>query len=168
MRTLILMIALCISLVGCKSAKNITTDTRQKEQKNVENNISQLEVSTIDQVVDKAVQKFFNEKLNADITTTIYDTEKPVNPDTGKPPIKEETNISLSKETNETTGKTEKTETSEKSALQLEDKSKDKSKVDSYENTKVEKGFTFWEVLGLSVIASLFIGLVIFLIYKFK
>lgn len=164
----ILVFFLAIFFTACKAPKNTLTDTKQKEQKNIENNISLVEASILDEVVSQAMQKFFTEKLHVNINNKIYDTEKPADPETGKPPLKEETNLNLSKETNEATNEKTETKKSEATASSLEDKSKDKSKFEVSGKTKTEKGFTLWAALGLSVAASLIIGFIIFLIGKFK
>lgn len=167
-RAIYILVLLSVILVGCRAPKELTTDTKQKEQKNIENNISLVDTSTLDQVVSQAMQKYFNEKLNININNKVYDTEKPADPETGKPPLKEETNISLSKETNELETDSTTIKTNESTRSELVDKSKDKSKFEGSEKTTEKKGFTFWEALGLSVAASLFIGFIIFLIGKFK
>jgi len=167
-RAIYILVLFSVILVGCRAPKELTTDTKHKEQKDIENNISLVEVSALDQVVSNAMQKFFNEKLNININNKVYDTEKPADPETGKPPLKEETNINLSKETNELETDSTTIITNESARSELVDKSKDKSKFEGSEKTTEKKGFTFWEALGLSVAASLFIGFVIFLIGTFK
>lgn len=167
-RAIYILVLLSVVLVGCRSPKELTTDTKQKEQKNIENNISLVDTSTLDQVVSQAIQKYFNEKLNINISNKVYDTEKPADPETGKPPLKKETNVSLSKETNELETDSTTIKTNESAQSELVDKSKDKSKFEGSEKTTQKKGFTFWEAFGLSVTASLFIGFIIFLIGKYK
>lgn len=167
-RAIYILVLLSVILAGCRAPKELTTDTKQKEQKNIENNISLVEVSALDQVVSNAMQKFFNEKLNININNKVYDTEKPADPETGKPPLKEETNINLSKETNELETDSTTIKTNESTRSELVDKSKDKSKFEGSEKTKEKKGFTLLEALGLSIAASLFIGFVIFIIGKIK
>lgn len=167
-KAIYILVLLSVILVGCRAPKELTTDTRQQEQKNVENNISMVDTSTLDQVVNKAVQKVLNEKLNININNKVYDTDLPADPKTGKSPLKEETNISLSKEINELETDSTTIKTNESTRSELVDKSIDKSKFEGSEKTTEKKGFAFLEALGLSVAASLFIGFVIFLIGKFK
>lgn len=166
-RAIYILVLLSVILVGCRAPKELTTDTKQKEQKNIENNISLVDTSTLDQVVSQAMQKYFNEKLNININNKVYDTDKPADSETGKPPLKEETNISLSKEINELNTDSATMKTIESTRFAQVDQSEDKSKFESSEKITEKKGFAFLEALGLSVAASIFIGFVI-LIGKFK
>ena len=163
-----ILVLLSVILTGCRAPKTITTDTKLKEQKDIENNISLVEASTIDQAIDQAMQKFFNEKLNVNINKKVYDTATPADPETGKPPLKEETNVSLSKETNEATAETVKTETTETTASQFEDKSTDKSKVESSEKTKTETGLATWQKVLIGIGLASVIGLILFIVSKIK
>ena len=167
-KTIYILLLLSAILGGCRAPKNITTNTELKEQKDIENNVSLIEASTIDQAIDRAMQKFFNEKLNINISHKGYDTEKPADPETGKPPLKEETNISLSKETNEATAETVKTEITETTASQFEDKSTDKSKVDSSEKTKTETRLATWQKVLIVIGLVSVIGFIIFIVLKIK
>lgn len=163
-----ILVLLSLILTACRTSKELTTDTKQKEQRNIESNISLVDTSSFDQVVSEAMQKFFNEKLSIQVHTKVYDTDKPVDIETGKPPLKEETNINLSKETNEQLADSTTIKTNESARSELIDKSKDKSKLETAKKTTEKKGFTLWEILGLSVAVSLFAGFVLFLVHKFK
>lgn len=167
-RAIYILVLLSVILVGCRAPKELTTDTKQKEQKNIENNISLVDTSTLDQVVSQAVQKALNEKLKIKLNRVEYDTDKPIDPETGERPKKSETKIDLEQETNELETDSTTIKTNELARSELVDKSKDKSKFEGSEKTKEKKGFTLLEALGLSVAASLFIGFVIFIISKIK
>lgn len=168
MKVIYILFLFSVVLMACRSPKDTTADKRFKEQKDIENNISVSKTDQIDESVYKALSNFFNEKLSINIKNRVYDPEKPIDPETGKPPLKEETDIELNKETNETTRGSAQGKKVQTTAASLEDKSKDKSKIDNSEKTKTKTGFTFWEALGISVTTSLIIGLIIFLIAKFK
>lgn len=167
-RTIYILVLLTLTQISCRGSKELTTDTKQKEQKNIENTISSIDILTFKQIVNQSMQKFFNEKLNININNKVYDTEKAIDTETGKHPVKEETNISLSKETNETEQDSTTITTTESTRSQLVDKSKGKSTLESSEKIKEKKGFTLLEACGLSVAASLLIGFVIFIIGKIK
>lgn len=153
---------------SCGAPKELAIDTKTKEYKNIEKNIQQLDVSELDQVVSNAVQKALTEKLKIKLKHVEYDTDKPIDPETGERPKKSETDIDLEKETNEleTDSTTIKTNSSTRS--ELVDKTKDKSKFEGSQKVEEKKGFTFWEGLGYSVGIGLFFGLLIFLIGKWK
>ncbi|WP_108821041.1 hypothetical protein [Dysgonomonas sp. Marseille-P4361] len=165
-RAIYILLLLSVILVGCRAPKDMTSDTKQKEQRNIENNISLIDSSTLDQVVSQALQKAINEKLKIKLNHVEYDTDKPIDPETGERPKKSETNIDLEQETNELETDSTTIQTNETGRSELTDQSKDKSKFEGSEKTKEKKGFTFLQVLGLSVAASLFIGFVILIIRK--
>ena len=167
-KTIYLLLLFSAILVNCRAPKILTTNTELKEQKDIENNISLIEALTVDQIIDQAMQKFFNEKLNVNINNKVYDTEKATDPETGKPPLIAETNINLSKETNETIAETVKTETTEMADSQLEDKSTDKSKIDSSEKTKTKTGLATWQKVLIVIGFSCVIGLILFIVSKIK
>lgn len=167
-KALYILFSLSIILASCGAPKTVTKDSKLKEQNDIENNISFVNTSTLDQVVSQAMQKFFNEKLNININNKVYDTDKPVDPETGKPPLKEETNIDLSKETNETTAEQSTTQKKEITASQLQDKSKDKSKVETSEKTETKTGFSDFQKTLMIVGALAIIGLILFIISKLK
>lgn len=167
-RAIYILVLLSVILAGCRAPKTLTTDTKLKEHKDIENNISLVEASTIDQAIDQAMQKFFNEKLNVHINNKVYDTEKPADPETGKPPLKEETNVSLSKETNEAIVETVKTETSETTTSQYEDKGTDKSKIDNSEKTTTKTGLATWQKVLIGIGLASLIGFILFIVLKFK
>lgn len=167
-KAIYILVLLSVILIGCRAPKELTTDTYQKAQKNIENNISLVDTSTLDHVVSQAVQKAINDKLKLKLNRVEYDTDKPIDPETGERPKKSETKIDLEQETNELETDSTIIKTNESARSELVGKSRDKSKFEGSEKTTKKKGFTFWEALGLSVAASFFIGFVIFLIGKFK
>lgn len=167
-RAIYILALLSVILAGCRSPKTLTTDMKLKEQKDIENNISLVETSKIDQAIDQAMQKYVSEKLNININNKVYDTEKPADPETGKSPLKEETNVSLSKETNATTAEIVKAETTEVVASQFDAKSTDKSKVDNSEKTKMETRFGPWQKVLIGIGLTSIIGFILFIRSKIK
>ena len=167
-RTIYLLFLLSVILTGCRTPKTLITDSEFKEQKNIENNISVQESSKIDETIEQAVQKFFDEKVNINVNTTIYDTDKPADPETGRHPVKEETNINFNKETKETIAEIVNTETIETTVIQLEDKSIDKSKVNSSEKTETRTGLATWQKVLIVVGLIAVIGLILFVVLRIK
>ena len=167
-KAIYILVLLSVLLASCRVPKSAATDTRLNEQKNIENNISLSETSAIDQAVNQAIQKFFDEKLNVNISNRVYDTEKPTDPETGRPPLKEETNINLKKQTNEATFENVRTETKQTNTSQFEDKGTDKSKVESSERTKTETGLATWQKILITIGLASVIGLILFIILKIK
>lgn len=169
MKNIICILALCtVCLVACKAPKNVITDTNVKEQKDIEKDISLIETKDLKESFDRALQSFFNEKLNINITQTKYDTDKPTDTGTGKPPVKEVNDISISRETDAGQLESSKKETTENTALQLEDKSKDKSKVEVKEKTETETGLVWWQNTLIVIGSVVIIYTCVKLYLKFK
>ena len=169
MKNIYILLALCaVFLTACKAPKNITTDTNVKEQKAIENNISLLETKDFEEYIKQVLHSFFNEKLNINITQTKYDTDKPTDSGTGKPPVKEVNNILISKETDVKQLETTNKETSENTVSQLEDKSKDKSKIEVKEKTETKIGLKGWQkiLIIIGAVALIFSGIKIYLKFK--
>lgn len=160
------MFSLCMLLSACRASKELTT--QQKEQRKRENDVSLIDTSLLVQIVNRTTQKRLDEMLGLQIDQKVYDTDKMIDPKTGKHPLKEETHISLNKKTKELQTDSTTTKTNESTQFEVVDKSKDQLEIEGLEQVNEKKGFTFWEALGLSVVSSLFIGFVIFLISKFK
>lgn len=158
MRHLILILALFLAFAGCKSPKTVTTDSRIKEQKNIENDIKVSTDSAMYEAVNRAIQTAINERLNISVKQTKYDTDKPIDPETGKPPIKEDNDINLKKETDtQVNENTNETKTSVSSSESI-DKSKNK--------TKTKTGFKWWQKMFVVIGVSSLIGLVIWVYLK--
>lgn len=87
--TLMLVMSIVCSCGSSKSSLKQTTATEQKS-------ITQKNDSS---VTDKKVVIVENENLNEEVkeVTTEYDTDKPINPETGKHPVKKETVKTTSK-----------------------------------------------------------------------
>lgn len=168
MKHLLYILILCFVFAGCGSPKTVTTDSRIKEQKNIENDIKVSTDSAMYEAINRAIQTAIAERLNISVKQTKYDTDKPVDSETGKPPIKEENDIKLTKETdtqiNENTNETK----SSASSFESIDKSKDKTKTDTAEKAKTETGLNWWQKMFVVIGVSSLIGFVIWIISKIK
>jgi hypothetical protein len=93
-----LIFILPLLMLSCKAPKTVTSrqevDISMSNNKKMEFDSSQREVTA---VVEKLLE---NIRHNKKIKHISYDTEKPVNPVTGKPPVKEETEIEIEIESN--------------------------------------------------------------------
>lgn len=165
---LLTILVLCFSLIGCKSPKTVTTDMHQKEQRNVENDLTVTTDSVVYEAVARAIQTAINERLDISLKQTIYDTDKPIDPETGKPPVKEENDINLKKETgtqiDENTNETK----AGASSSETIDKGKDKTKTDTAEKVKTETGLTGWQIMFAVILAGFLTGFVLRKISKTK
>lgn len=101
--TIIVLVALL--LCGCASKKKLlemtSSDKAQLEQKDVRSEVQQTQQTTTAQAWETAAKG----EEDIEITHVKYDTSKPVNPDTGKPPVESETTaVKRSKASKETKG----------------------------------------------------------------
>lgn len=154
--------------MGCKSPQKVATENRAKEQKNIANDISTIETSSIDEAVQRSIEKLKSGKYGIVINHTEYDTDKPKDEATGKPPVKSDTKATISaeeesKETNNTT-----TDRQSSASSQKYDKTKDKGKTDTGDKTKSERQYSQIEILTLCFCFALFLVATIYLVRKFK
>lgn len=84
---------------GCKSPRNITTGIHLDEKKYLAADITKWSETQISEAISRAIQTAITERVNMSVEQKVYDTDKPADPVTGKPPLKEENNINLTKET---------------------------------------------------------------------
>lgn len=165
---LFIILALCFSLAGCKSPKTATTDTHQKQLRNIENDLKVSRDSAVYETIARAIQTAINERLNISLKQTKYDTDKPIDPETGKPPIKEENDINLSKETETQIAENASETKASVSSIETIDKGKDKTKIEGKEKTKTETGLSKWQNFFICFGGLSLTCLIGFLFFKFK
>ena len=128
-----------ILLLSCKSNKplvstNTKVNTEFSEKKDIavsaEEKTSKNEKST--------ETKFTTEDENIFIFKVEYDTDKPVNPETGNPPVKSKTLIGKQKATKENTESVQNITESEQKNTNIEDKSMLNEKNNTEETVKQE------------------------------
>ncbi|MBB4034897.1 hypothetical protein GGR21_000784 [Dysgonomonas hofstadii] len=154
--------------VSCKTSQKVATESSVKEQKDIANDITSSEISSIDEAVQRSIEKLKSGKYGIIINRVEYDTDKPADTITGKPPIKSDTKTRISaqediREIDNTT-----TDRKETVSSELSDKTIDKSKVQTEDITKTERELSRIEVLAICLVAALFIVLAIYIIRKFK
>ncbi|GHT04219.1 hypothetical protein AGMMS49525_10330 [Bacteroidia bacterium] len=106
MKKYIICILMCFALVGCRtqkqSSEKSTIQLEDKTKSNITVNNSQVvdRSSDFNTSIESSVSRWLetNLKKNTEVSTTTYDTDKPILPETGKPPVKSETNTKTSTE----------------------------------------------------------------------
>ena len=168
MKKIVIVFCLMLFAFGCKTSQKVATESSVKEQKDIANDITSSEISSIDEAVQRSIEKLKSGKYGIVINHIEYDTEKPADTITGKPPIKSDTKTTISAQKeikeieNTTTGRKETTSSA------LSDKTIDKSKVQAEDKMKTERELSRIEVLAICLVAALFIVLIIYIIRKFK
>lgn len=167
-KTAFILFLFTLFAFGCKAPQKVATENKVKEQKNISNDISTVETSSIDEAVQRAVEKLKSGKYGIVINHTEYDTDKPTDEATGKPPVKSDTKATISAE--EETKETDNTKTDRQSSTssEIQDKTKDKSKIDIGEKTKSERQYSQIEILAICFCIALALISTIYLVRKFK
>ena len=115
------LILILILFSACR-AKQVTNESHYQEQTKVQNDIHENKSIINEDQIKETLKRIFDEELEANLTITTYDTDKPIDPETKKPPIKEETNFNVKKKTST-----------------IEDKNKEENITSKQEQTKVDK-----------------------------
>lgn len=162
---IVFIIGLCFGLlISCKTPQKVVTETSQNEKKDIAKDITALDNSQLYEAISRGVQTAINEKLQLSLNQKIYDTDKPVDPGTGKPPLKEENNINLTKETDTQISDSTKAEKTTANNSLLIDKTKDKSKAQTEIKTEQETQMPGWQKIALGIIAVVLLALATYLI----
>ncbi|MDL2262467.1 hypothetical protein LJC11_03075 [Bacteroidales bacterium OttesenSCG-928-I21] len=94
-----LFILFVFFLFSCKAQK-ANVKKEKKEDINIKNDIAFNEEKKLQETAEYISKKIISELLNINIQKTKYDTDKDLT-DTGKPPILEETNVTICKNVEE-------------------------------------------------------------------
>lgn len=130
------LVLLLMMFMTCKVPQSTLNETQTKEDINIQNDIHLLNTHDLSVITDQVMKKLLNEKLNINVNQKKYDTDKPVNPKTGKHPLLEENDINISKETNQEEETNIHQEKDSVGTSEMVDQSKIKAKVD---NQTIEK-----------------------------
>lgn len=154
---------------GCKSKQKLTSQTEFETDKTEQKDIQQTDTSVRDSSGQKSSEIVNNKELETESETvtkiTEYDTSKPVNPETGKPPILRESESTTKTKEKGKEGISEKKNEDSHVTDQTGAEKIDKSKtVESgngstkSEQSKIKSSFQIpwiWLILGAAVIVSI-------------
>lgn len=139
------LILLSLMFVSCKAPQNTLNETRTKEDINIQNDIHLLNAHDLSVITDQMMKKLLNEKLNVNVNQKKYDTNKPVDPETGKHPLLEENDINISKETNQEEETNIHQVKNSVATSEMANQSKIKAKVDNQTIEKKEDRLKTWQ-----------------------
>lgn len=143
-----------------------THKTATKSDSFVQNN---EQTQIIDTTSVKQTEQSKGEEEMTEVTTTTkteYDTEKPVNPETGKPPVKSEETTTTKKETAK---KTEKSSETNINKGVSEDTSRNEQQVSNSEVKEEKEESTQFKQIGWCVFAlAILLLIIIFIVKKIK
>ena len=150
----ILMLLVCLAFFSCKAPKDTALQTKQKEDKNIVNDLQLNYDAKLNEAISQALEKAIREKLNIKVNQVKYDTDKPIDPETGKPPIKEETNVDLTKETEEDIKENMESQTSQSEELDIKDKGKQHIKTQNELNEEITTSPSWWQKLISGIVLT--------------
>jgi len=134
---LILSFAL-IFFTSCKIIPLVSTETKSETESSVSKDILLTREQKLLERLDRLEKSIMSENVTVTSVTTEYDTEKPINPDTGKPPIKSQTNTNITKNKQGETITSDKSTKSDENSTNFQDKSTIDTKSNQVEKVKQE------------------------------
>ncbi len=166
MRLLMFILLISSFLVSCKSPQKSVSSSKIDQETSARNDVSLTENIRLSELTDQIIQRLVSERLNVGVKQIKYDTDKPVNKETGRHPVVEEIEIGISKETEvyETDSIRQKIEGI--STVELTDQSATNTKIKAEIREEKETGLKNWQKV-LAIIGGLAVfGFVVFMIIK--
>lgn len=179
----IIAMALVGLFSGCKS-KDTTLKSKTNQSTEIHNNISQSNTSTSETVKTESSKESSKDKINTDTNENIsiiqniteYDTDKPVDPNTGKHPVKKETTNHInsekgSKQTSQSDKKSDQTksdQTKKKDESTNNDKSVLKENTQSDVSLKENTGLNWYHEACIWFTSLVLVALALYLGIKYR
>ena len=154
-------VILLLLFIGCKTPLKVTnsqklevTDKTQVATTLKQKSKQEVEVSTL-----KTIEK--TENVVTTTKTTEYDTEKPINPTTGKPPVKSETETTQTVSSNKITQENTTVAASDTTTIEKTDSSKKNVTIEAEQEHSEKKqlpNILWWAVsiIGVGILALVF------------
>lgn len=123
MRRLILL-TLVLGLLGCSASRKVSSSTETKITDKTEANVTQKRNKDFSGRTESRVTEDSSGTKDKEVIIEKFDTDKPTDPATGTPPLKERTTIRERQQTQQQTQATTKTETHIHESDSIADRSK--------------------------------------------
>ncbi|NDV68579.1 hypothetical protein [Dysgonomonas sp. 25] len=133
-----LLLVLLWFFASCRSTKKERAEQKYTGSTQQNSNIEATQEQELRAEIEKIVNKALSEQMNVNYKETEYDTDKPVNTLTGKPPVKKEKETFFQKKTDKNAQMTEQAKVNQQGWEKTNDKSKSISKINSTNSTKSE------------------------------
>jgi hypothetical protein len=98
MKRVIFFALMAVVCVSCCSPKRVVSTSSLKGEATIVNDLSFAEETLVAELTDRILLRLMSEHLSVRLKTVRYDTDKPVDPVTGKPPVSEETDVVMNKD----------------------------------------------------------------------
>lgn len=164
----LIFILISVLLFSCKSPQKAVSELKQKEDIAINNDITVSDDKHLAELTDKIMQRIIKDRMNIGVKNTKYDTDKPVDPATGKHPVKEENEININKETDVQEMENIHKEKDSVSSVQTQDNSQIKAKTDIKTKASTETGLKWWQKAFIAIGAFCLIGFSVWLFIKIK
>ena len=166
MRILLLMLSLLL-VTSCKASKeSLKVDQVNKIEK--VNDIEKLTESDKEEIANIVLTQLVSENTSVKVVKTTYDTEKPINPTTNKPPVVEELEVNIDKKVESDTNQSLDNKTSDKSKEIFNDKSKLKDNSTSKLEDKKSTGLNWYQKMMIWIGSLALLGGAGYVVYRFK
>jgi len=164
----LIFILISVLLFSCKTPQKAVSELKQKEDIAINNDITVSDDKHLAELTDRIMQRIIKDRMNIGIKNTKYDTDKPVDPSTGKHPVKEENEININKETDVQETENIHQEKDSVSSVQTQDNSQIKAKTEIKTKEEKETGLKWWQKMFIAIGASCLIGFSVWLFIKIK
>lgn len=166
MRILLFILSLFL-VTSCKASKeSLKVDQVNKIEK--VNDIEKLTENDKEEIANIVLTQLVNENTSVKVVKTTYDTEKPIDPTTKKPPVAEELEVSIDKKIESDTNQSLDSKSSDKSKEALKDKSKLKDNSTSKLEDKKSTGLNWYQKMMIWIGSLTLLGGAGYVIYRFK
>lgn len=163
-----LLFILCLFLVtSCKASKeSLKVDQVNKIEK--VNDIEKLTENDKEEIANIVFTQLVSENTSVKVIKTTYDTEKPIDRETKRPPIAEELEVNIDKKVESDTNQTLDRKSSDKSKERLSDKSKLKDNSTSKLEDKKSIGLNWFQKMLIWIGSLALLGGAGYVVYRFK
>lgn len=164
----LLIILFFLMLCSCRTPQKTSSDLQYKNNLSIKNDIELSEETYVNELTERIINRLQKDRLNINIQKTLYDTDKPADPSTGNHPIKEETNIQISKETEKEETDSTHTELLSGSSVDVDDNSRIEQKDTLKSSQQSESGLSSLQKFLMAVGVGAIICLAFFIYSKLK
>ncbi|MDR2038635.1 MAG: hypothetical protein LBQ60_11995 [Bacteroidales bacterium] len=166
MKLLIFILLTSLSLISCKSPQKSVSSSKINQETNISNDILLTEDTQLSELKDQIIKRLINEQLNIGIKQIKYDTDKPMNKETGKHPMIEEIELMINMETEVYEMDSIRQKTDQISTIELKDNSNISTTIKAEAKEKKENGLKKWQRILITVGGITILGLIVFTIIK--
>lgn len=157
----LILLALILGLLGCSASRKVSSSIKTDITDKTEANVTQKRDKDSSGRTESHVTEDSSEAKDTEVVIEKFDTDKPTDPATGTPPLKERTTIWERQQTQQQTQATTKTGTHVRESDSIADRSKYnielQSQVSDIVKTKRAVPWWVWVVGGIVVFISIYI-----------